>query len=114
MVENHKVRVTPNQVEGHRFKDLHEPVIDFSAPTQNQIDKIITFMELAISNGMPVGVSCGAGIGRTGTILACYLVSKGFHPEQAIEEIKRKRGADIETDEQKKAVREYSKRLQKQ
>ena len=114
MVEKHRAQVTPTQIENYGFMDLHEPVIDFTAPTQYQIDKIVTFINESISNGIAVGVSCGAGIGRTGTILACYLVSKSYTSEQAIEEVKRRRGAEIETEEQKKAVRTYAMRLRKQ
>ncbi len=114
MAEKHKVRVTPTQIENYGFMDLHEPVIGFTAPTQYQIDKIVTFIKESISNGIPVGVSCDAGIGRTGTILACYLVSKSYTSEQAIEEVKRRRGAEIEAEEQKEAVRTYAMRLHKQ
>ena len=111
LAEASKVRVTPSQLEKHGFWDLHEPVRDFTAPTQSQIDKIITFMKDSVSKGRPVGVSCGAGIGRTGTILACYLVNNSFTPEGAMNEVKQKRGAGIETNEQREAVQTYYKRL---
>jgi len=114
LAELNKVRITSAQVVKSGFIDCYEPVNDFSAPTQYQIDKIVTFIKESISNGISVGVSCGAGIGRTGTILACYLVSQDYTSEQAIEEVKRRRGAEIETEGQKAAVRTYAIRLHKQ
>lgn len=110
MAENHKAHVTPAQVGKLGFSDCHEPVPDFTAPKQPQIDKIVAFIKQCVADGRPVGVSCGAGIGRTGTILACYLVSKCYTAEQAMEEVKQKRGAGIETADQKEAVRRYAKR----
>lgn len=113
MVESHKVRLNPAQVEELGLADCYEPVRDFTAPEQDQIDRMIGFMEKQIAEGKPVGVSCGAGIGRTGTILACFLVKKCKPPEEAMEEVRRRRGAIIETNEQKEAVRAYAKHLGK-
>ncbi len=114
MVESHKARVTPIQIEKAGFTDCHEPVSDFTAPKQDQVDRMIAFITKSVAGGKAVGVSCGAGIGRTGSVLACYLVSKCHTAEQAMEEVKHKRGADIETEDQKEAVRSYAKRLGKQ
>lgn len=114
MAESNKVQVTPPQIEKAGFIDCHEPVPDFSAPKQDQIDRMIAFISESVATGKAVGVSCGAGIGRTGVVLACYLVSKCHTAEQAMEEVKYKRGTDIETTDQKEAVRSYAKRLGKQ
>ena len=113
MAEHHKAKVTGDQIEKLGFTDCHEPVPDFTAPREAQIDKIIAFIRQSAADTKPVGVSCGAGIGRTGTILACYLVAKGYSAEQSMEEVRHKRGAGIETDDQKEAVRTYAKRLGK-
>ncbi len=48
------------------------------------------------------------GRGRTGTILACYLMKKeGMSASAAIEETKKKRKGSIETDEQEETIRKY-------
>jgi len=41
-------------------------------------------------------VHCGAGLGRTGTVLACYLVSRGLTAEQAIGEVRLARPGAVE------------------
>ena len=111
MAETDRARVTATQIEEVGFTDCHQPVADFTAPTQDQISQMIAFVEESLARGRPVGISCGAGIGRTGTILACYLVSKSRTADDAIREVELRRGAKIETDSQIEVVREYAKRL---
>ncbi len=103
--------VTPAQIAKYGFNDLHEPVIDYWAPDQVQIDKIIKFIAESLSQDKPVGVSCNAGLGRTGTILACFMVNRGYNSEVAIKEVGLKRPHSIETREQEEAVRIYEERL---
>ena len=74
-------------VEANGIEDCYEPVSDWTAPSQHQIDRIISFVHNAIEKGRPVAVSCGAGCGRTGTVLACYLVSTGYSAEEAIQQL---------------------------
>jgi atypical dual specificity phosphatase len=113
MAEKHIAKVTSSQVESLGLLDYYEPVVDFTAPSQSQIDNIISFITQSVADGKPVGISCHAGIGRTGTILACYLVSKCSAAEQAISKVKQQRLGSIETKEQKEAVIVYAKRLGK-
>jgi atypical dual specificity phosphatase len=74
-------------IQRHAIHDCYEPVSDCAPPSQQQIDRILAFVENMVGNDCSVAVSCGAGYGRTGTILACYLVSKGSPPEVAIEQL---------------------------
>ncbi len=109
MAEKHKVKVSSLQVEHLGLRDYHEPVPDFTAPSAAQVSKIVQFITGSLSERRPVGVSCGAGFGRTGTILACYLASQGYEASAAIDEVRVKRPGSIETKSQEDAVKAYAK-----
>jgi atypical dual specificity phosphatase len=107
LVEPYEAWVTSKEVSEVGLEDYNEPVPDFNAPTQEQIDRIITYIDFHLENGIPVGVSCNAGIGRSGVILACYLVHKGLTPKEALEFVRKKRGRGPEVPEQIEAIEEY-------
>jgi atypical dual specificity phosphatase len=89
---------------------MHVPVEDMEAPTQDQLDRCISAVERANSHGMGVAVHCGAGLGRTGVVLAAYFVAKGTSAQNAIARVRRLRPGSIETDEQADAVVEFARR----
>ena len=94
--------------------DLYEPVPDFSAPTLAQIDRMTRWIEDQIENWeRPVVVTCHAGIGRTGTVLACYLVYTGYEPQTAIDLVRELRPRSIQTREQEQAVFAYAEQRQR-
>jgi atypical dual specificity phosphatase len=86
----------------------HLPVPDMTAPTPSQIEDFIAFARENIEADKAVVTHCLAGAGRTGTMLACYLVHKGMEPDQAIMEVRRKRPGAIETRWQEEAVFLYA------
>ncbi len=89
------------------FSVKHIPIRDFHPPTLEQIEDFVTFSKCARSEGKKLVVHCEAGMGRTGTLLACYLVSKGYSATNAIEEVRIKRPGSIETIEQQEVVIEF-------
>ena len=91
--------------------DMFEPVPDFTPPEPDQILRMIEFIDQQTEANRPVVVSCYAGIGRTGTVLACYLVHRGQEAAEAIELVRDLRPGSIQTPEQEAAVYEYAKRV---
>jgi atypical dual specificity phosphatase len=107
--------LTSADVERNAIRDCYEPVPDRTAPSQTQVDRVIRFVNDAVANGEGVAVSCGAGYGRTGTILGCYLVSQGLSAEAAIEKLISIRPCSREilrVPGQKDAVFEFHRRVQ--
>ncbi len=113
MIEMDKAEVNSTQIDKQGMWDCHEPVTDFGTPKPKQITRIIKFIDKSISAKRPVGVSCKAGFGRTGTIPACYLVSQGYGADVAINEIRKKRPGSIETEGQENAVKAYASAIDK-
>src|SRR6266481_4027095 len=66
------------------LEDCYEPVEDCTAPSPDQVERVVRFTRESTHSGKPTAVSCNAGYGRTGTILACYLVSLGNSAEDSI------------------------------
>ena len=89
---------------------VHVPVIDMEAPTQDDLDKCLAVIDRAHERKMGVGVHCGAGLGRTGVILACWFVTKELNAKNAVARVRRLRPGSIETPEQEEAVSEFARR----
>jgi atypical dual specificity phosphatase len=95
-------------IEGLEY--LHIPTEDLTAPDIEKIDVTVDFINERIKNNEPVMVHCAAGIGRTGTILASYLIKyQGLTAKEAIEKIRQERPGSIQSESQEMAVTFYEK-----
>lgn len=68
---------------------LHLPIVDMEAPSATAALALFDTLDRAIRAGRPVAVHCRAGLGRTGTILAAYLIFTGLEALDALEKVRR-------------------------
>ncbi|MBT4100024.1 MAG: protein phosphatase [Gemmatimonadetes bacterium] len=87
---------------------VHLPVPDMTSPSQDTIESFLRVVDEAEDRGYAALVHCRAGLGRTGTLLACYLVRDGLSGDAAIEEVRHKRPGSIETAEQEAMIRDFA------
>lgn len=93
------------------FSFLCLPVADGGAPTMEQVTEFIRFVEDQRSLKRPVAVHCEAGLGRTGTMLAAYLISQGEAAEAAIRRIREVEKVAVETPRQIQFLEQFAEQL---
>ncbi len=75
-------------LERYELESLHLPVVDMTAPSPEQFDRALRFIDWQRVRGKRVVVHCKMGQGRTGVILAAYLVRLGATPVQALARVR--------------------------
>ena len=87
---------------------LHLRVEDFGAPSIEEIASTVDYIQHQIDNTKPVMVHCAAGKGRTGTILAAYVLKKeNLTADQAIKKIRDLRPGSIQSNIQEMTISMY-------
>ena len=71
----------------HRARRLAHPIADMGTPTAGHVMQILDDIDEARAQGGTVYVHCWGGVGRTGTVIGCWLVRHGLDGGDAIARI---------------------------
>ena len=92
---------------------LHVKSNDLGVPEYDDLVHAVDFIDRRITNNEPVLVHCLAGLGRTGTILACYLIKfQNMSADEAIQKVREKRSGSIQSYPQEEIIFRFAKSLQ--
>jgi len=98
-------RVKARGLKFHSF-----PIQDRQVPhSESEVATFVELLEADLSAGKNVVVHCRQGVGRSGLIGACLLVTRGFSPGAALENLGAARGVPVpETGEQRSLIDHYA------
>jgi atypical dual specificity phosphatase len=94
----------------HGLAALHVPVDDMTAPAPEEIERALGFIDLQRARGRAVAVHCLMGQGRTGTVLAAYLIRSGRTVGEAVRELRAICPGAIGAPEQERALEAFARR----
>ena len=93
---------------------LHILSNDMSVPEFDDLIYAVDFIHRRITNNEPVLVHCLAGMGRTGVILACYLIKyQKMSASEATEKIREERPGSIQSYPQEEIIFRFEKSLKR-
>ena len=89
---------------------LHIHSNDMGVPEFEDLVKAVDFIHQRITNNEPVMVHCLAGLGRTGTILACYLIKyQKLSADDSIQKVRESRPGSIQSFPQEEIISQFEK-----
>jgi protein-tyrosine phosphatase len=89
----------------------HVPTLDGGVPADQELKAAVSWVEAQRRDGQQVLIHCVGGLGRAGTVAACWLRTQGFGTEDAIAVVRRVRSARaIETEIQERTIAQFSNR----
>ena len=93
------------------------PIVDRSTPNRTRMVEILDAIDSAMERGETVYVHCWGGIGRTGTVVGCWLRRQGYSGEESLAQIATwwkgvaksyRRPQSPETSEQRRYIMEWA------
>ena len=72
----------------HGLRNLHLPIYDREAPSVNQLRMLAIRMGRLMAQGEVLCVHCRAGLGRTGTVVAGWMIHEGLTAQAALERLR--------------------------
>lgn len=98
------------EVGRHGMEFISVPIPDRQAPpSQSAVVGTLENLDAKLATGKNVVIHCRQGIGRSGLIGACLLITKGLSSGAAVDSVSAARGMPIpETEEQRRWIERYA------
>lgn len=86
------------------------PIPDREVPaSESELTAILDRVNHSLSSGKNVLIHCRQGVGRTGLVAACLLITTGLDPAAAVARVSTARGVSVpETQQQRQWVNHYA------
>ena len=93
---------------------LHVISNDMGVPKSNDLLAAVDFIHKRLTHNEPVLVHCLAGLGRTGTLLACYIVKhQKMSANESTEKVREERPGSIQSYPQEEIIFRFEKFLKR-
>ncbi|WP_428266281.1 ATP-binding cassette domain-containing protein [Haliangium sp.] len=93
-------RIDPDLLAKYELTAEHVPIADMGAPTLAQARALCQRTVARLARGEATVYHCRAGLGRTGTLLGCYLIFTGMSAPRALDEIRAVSSLYVQSTEQ--------------
>ena len=96
------------KAQGMSFVSL--PILDRQVPSsETELTATLELLDAQLSQGKNAVIHCRQGIGRSGLVAACLLVTKGLSPQEAVKRVSAARDTRVpETPEQRSWIDHYA------
>jgi atypical dual specificity phosphatase len=96
------------KLRGYGIEARHFPIVDMSVPPLDRTARLCRAIEKHVGSGQAAAVHCHAGLGRTGLVLAAYLVWTRQSPDAAIQQVRTAIPGAIQTTQQASFVHQFA------